>query len=259
MCDTIDFKKARNATKTYTKDSSVLATLLPLGEHDTAYEMVSNVKFIKPYFDIDVKPTHDKFDELYETKDTVLNECLDILRAKYGEDSEFAVSDSSKPNVKISYHIVIWNKKTTMASMYSSTRKLPFPFDKNPYIKKEEQTYQKFRLVYTSKEGEKRPLIPITCINEVTKHFISNPTQDAILYECLEKTKKTTIINEKGDGIGSILIQTDDRKEWLTIGISLFTIYGEQIGREEFATYSQNWKDFNLTNFEKTCFCSKRL
>jgi P4 family phage/plasmid primase-like protien len=255
MCDTIDFKKARNATKTYTKEASVLSTLLPLGEQDTAYEMVSNVKFIKPYFDIDIKPIHDNFDEIYQEKETLLIQWLDVLREKYGADSEFAISESSMTNVKISYHIIIWNKKTTMKHMYMSTRKMPFPFDTKPYISKEAPTFQKFRMVYTAKEDElERKLLPITCTNEVDKHFISNPTQNAILYEYVkeETVKQTRVPNEKGKGIGSCLIQTDDRKEWLTIGISLFTIYGEQIGREEFAIYSQNWKDFNLTNFDKT-------
>jgi P4 family phage/plasmid primase-like protien len=249
---------SKNQTKKLLEEKLEIA--LEKGVIDDAYEWIPNNKDIKPYFDIDIKPTHPElkkpFGETYQSKEKILDACLEMLKEHLGDDCEFAISEASEEDVIISYHIVVHNKKTTMKELkLLVSSDLKFPFDKNPYISKfDKERFQKFRLVYCYKEG-KRQLKPITNKEETSLHFISNPDKEAdfYLYKHKHYEEESTTLEKEGKGIGLKLIQTDDRTEWLKIGTSLFVIYGEQRGGVEFRAYSQNWDNSNQFNLLENC------
>jgi P4 family phage/plasmid primase-like protien len=254
----IEYQLSLRSTKTFAKSPESLAASLKAGAYDECYELIPMDAEFKPYFDIDIK------NEDAEKSDEILNDAIAYLKTEFGSDIDVAVSDASKPGEKISYHLVITNRRTTMSDMFSVSRYFKKPFDTAVYRGTKASHPQKFRTIYSIKG--KRELVPVTHVNNLTDHFVTNVREDVPVYthkkpekpakpEKPEKVKylmndyRREYVEYKTD-IGRVLTQTDDRAEWFRIGVSLYAVYGDAKGRAQFLEYSERHPSHDMRNFE---------
>lgn len=157
------------------------------------YEFIdADTEFVKPYFDIDC-PAENK------NKDSILNKAKKYICKNFNvTDDALAISDSCNES-KISYHISIHTLKITPDDMrkFKNIQKENFKkyfIDLAPYGKT-----QKFRVITTSKEGQKRPLVPITHTDDNRKHFITVISKDATLFQLAEQNEQIENIDKNKD------------------------------------------------------------
>jgi P4 family phage/plasmid primase-like protien len=127
--------------------------------------------------------------------------------------------------------------KTTMREMHAMRTKLPPGTDKGVYHGPKAIHPQKYRTIYATKEKQTRFMIPVTETEDLTRHFVGIVNDDAI--EFTYKHRPVEVVEPtayEGDqsSIGDILKQTDDRQEWLKIGVSLRVVYGKSSNENQF-------------------------
>jgi hypothetical protein len=251
----IEFTLSLQTNKSLTKDVSKLIQHLKEGDYPEVYELIPNQGFIAPYFDIDARAEHPQFEEWYSNREELVENIQKDLRGMFGDDCEFAVSDSCQDDVKLSYHLKITNRKTTMSDMYNASRKFKAPLDKAVYHSKCATKPRKFRTILSTKEETGRILRPVTHLDDLTQHFITVVDENSEVFK-YKDLKTRPPINEVQiqSGIGTELRQDDTvgYDEWFKIGISLKSVLGQEKGRLEFLNYSQRHSSFNENQFNIT-------
>lgn len=245
MPQKVVYQLSLRGSKTLEKEPDQLVDILRGGVYEECYELIPMNGEFKPYFDIDVK------DQNSNSRQEILETSIAYLKSVFGDDIEVAVSDASKPNEKISYHLVITNRRTTMYDMYNTSRLFQKPFDTAVYRGTKATHPQKFRTIYSMKGG--RELKPVTHLDNLTAHLVTNVRPDAPVYNYEKPINRMDYMSEKvtyKTDIGELLTQTDDRKEWFKIGVSLYAVYGERKGRVEFLTYSERHSSHTQSNFD---------
>jgi P4 family phage/plasmid primase-like protien len=239
-----------------------LIEILKGGQIPVVYELIPHGIPIKPFFDIDIKSSSvDNFEELYETRDTILKEHLDYLSKEF-EGAEFAISSSHRLD-KISYHITIPNYRTEMIDMYNYSRDFTNAFDPAVYHDSPDSCPRKFRTIYSRGEVCKVKLTPeshkdtledhlITVVRGSAKEFIKDsPTPIDPAYA---QPRRGGDIDPNIQTLGDVMIQNDrvDYKEWTKIGVSMLIVYDEEKAYNEFLKYTKRHKGkFDLASFNK--------
>lgn len=227
------------------------------------YELIPNDGWIRPYFDIDIKADESQkhmgvaFDDAFEKRYEQIDQIKTELSKTFGEEAEWAISEASQQGVKVSFHLTIWNQKTTMADMYNASRLFKYPLDKKVYHSKNATNPRKYRTIYSKTSKGVRQLLPVTEHDELTRHFVTVFDENAPAFVSKPANKATSLIKMEvkkpdGVGIGQRLKQTDDRNEWFKIGVSLYAIYGETGGRDEFLAYSTRHHTHDQSIFDDT-------
>lgn len=206
-------------------------------------------KYVRPYFDIDIKKTDDSltaeaYEALYNDKsDKVLLPVTEFLTEAFKIDKDsLAISESTyEDKSKISYHIIVHDKQI----LYQDLVKFKFAnieafkrlyIDPAPYSK---SGYQKFRMIGTSKTGMNAPLIPITH-PEYYKHFVTvvEDSYDILTIDNTEPEKPADnpvkvdkhISNEPIMGDIDLICSKLNKKrwinykDWLSLGFCLHNI-----------------------------------
>jgi hypothetical protein len=150
----IDFTLSMKTNNKQTQDVSTVLGNLQNGQYMEVYELISMTKPIAPYFDIDAKAENfPDFDEMYQRREEILEETLSYLRGIFGKDCEFAISEANQEGLKLSYHLKITNRQTTMAEMYNVSRKFKAPLDKAVYHSRGATNPRKFRTILSKKRA----------------------------------------------------------------------------------------------------------
>lgn len=251
----IEFTLSLNTSRSITKDVEQVIQNLQDENYLEVYELIPNDKPIAPYFDIDCKAEHPSFQEWYSNREELLEETIQNLRGIFGSDCEFAVSDSCQEGVKLSYHLKITNRQTTMGDMYNVSRKFKAPLDKAVYHSRMATKPRKFRTILSTKEETGRILKPVTHLDDLKQHFITVIDENAEVFKYKDlKTRPPIDEVQIQSGIGMELRQDDtiDYDDWFRIGISLRCVLGSEKGRLEFLNYSKRHSSYNENQFNTT-------
>jgi P4 family phage/plasmid primase-like protien len=248
-----------STNKKITKDVQDVIKCLKEDVYPEVYELIPNEGFIAPYFDVDCKRDHPNFNEWYNNRETLLEDIKTKLCGIFGNDCEFAISDACQDDIKLSYHLKITNRRTTMKDMYAVSRTFEAPLDKAVYHSRGATFPRKFRSVWSVKGNSDRILAPITHENDLQQHFITVIDDQAPIYSF--KNHKKEIKNKPPiteshiqSGIGNELRQGDNigYDDWFKIGISLKCVLGEDKGRIEFHQYSKRHSTYDENQFNLT-------
>lgn len=238
--------------------------------HECDFENI----YVHPYFDIDC-PINDLTElEKKKQEKKVITDALvylyDIfeLEITYNDKgylvrdfkSHFAVSASTYPN-KISFHVIIHTKEVPYIWLCNwikinkeSLQKLFI--DTDPY-----HSYQTFRLIGTSKQGKKAPLIPYefegyTNTNYL-QHLITNTKQTTLLPQDVNTVIE--LQNQKQKIIDNVIFCDYEINDEL-LRKMLFTIKNNELTDTEWLKITtalkscgkqQLWDEWNQTNKEK--------
>ena len=187
---TIRYSTAMKATKEQTQEMTDNKLVAELNEkkrfycNNPLYEIIENGNVnVKPYFDYE-----EYFDDraTEEYKDKKIREIKKFARLVFGDDAEFAISESiynekmthnNEQKYKLSLHFVIYNVTIQYDALINLTKLLKDVFvnigiDTEPY-----KSYQKFRIIGTSKKDMNSPLSVVKC-SKLARHFITNPTNE---------------------------------------------------------------------------------
>jgi len=165
---------------------------------NVGYEIINNdLGYIKPYFDIDLKDEEKDFKKINSNKPKFLSNIKKILKKHFKiKNSDIAISETKRKN-KISYHLVIHNKKILWKSFknymldnFEDFNK--YYFDKTVYNK----GYQKFRLINCCKESDGDICKPLNNKKNLERHYITN-TSDIDNIIKLDKIIKPDKIDNK--------------------------------------------------------------
>jgi hypothetical protein len=167
--------KSKYTTKEDTKSVLINKIKKFVKQNPTSYEIIDRTKheYVRPYFDIDVNDTEEGFNALFNSKEQFLSnikEC--IIKHFKCEDNDFAISETERKD-KISYHIILHNKKVLFSDFCTYMKQNKIEFNKFHIDNSVYKTYQKFRLIKCRKENQKELLKPLTHKKDLTKHLIT--------------------------------------------------------------------------------------
>jgi len=135
--------------------------------------------YIKPYFDIEITDNNEYFKQAIQNKkEFILFPCIEFIIQQFNVyKSDLAISES-KYEYKISYHIVIYNKKILFEQLINWSKQ---NINNLKQLYFDDCVYKRtpFRMIYTSKQDKYSPLLPKTYKNDsdIDKHFITNINQ----------------------------------------------------------------------------------
>lgn len=211
------------------------------------FEWIGEQEYVHPYFDVDCNDdAHNNiYSKYWDNPAQIEDQAIEFIEKHFGEDSDISIAtahgikkkrDNKTKEVKkintLSWHFIINNKKIKYTDMikFKEVNKEEMQslcFDISPYGKES----QKFRLVNTSKEGENRPLKPVNYKANLSKHFITNTTDDEEVikfkFEDEKKEKKSNKKETEDDEDGEIAdkpikkeIKEDDEINQLLSGLN---------------------------------------
>jgi hypothetical protein len=228
-------KKGEEKTLSVNKLNTFLKTC------KTGYEIIDNKinEYVKPYIDIDISNYEDNYEIIKKNKKKFLNKVIKFLKKTFKcNKKSLAISETIR-KTKISYHIVIHDRKIKYdeLSQYVSRNKEEFKklnIDTAVYCK-----YQKFRLIMSHKENDNSICQPITQNKDLSKHLITNVDSIDEIVSLSVKEEAKEIVNKKEnmkkikncekDRLFDICDNLNanrliDRREWSLIIMAIYNI-----------------------------------
>ena len=164
-------------TKIGTKKENVLeVNYNDLKKYPIAFEVIDNniIEFVKPYFDIDIKPVESDFIKINKKKKTFLKSVVVFLADHFNVNESEIATDHTNRAEKISFHLIINSLKVKYDDFRSYMAQNKELFNKYYIDQAVYKTYQTFRITGCSKYPGDKPSKAINFKNDISKHLITN-------------------------------------------------------------------------------------
>lgn len=192
---------------------------------NTVHEIIDSSfsEYVRPYTDLDIKQSdYSNFDELKQNKRRIVDTTKKWMCDTFKCPEEDIAYSQSRYVDKISYHFVVTTKKVNYVDlntfMKQNTTELKQLYI-DPVVYKNHN--QKIRMINTSKEYKRTPKLPMNFKNDLSKHLITNVSDDMDIVKLHIKEPTDKVIKRQTPSTLKI-ITSSNKDIYNEVMISLF-------------------------------------